>query len=217
MTMTFHYGSGSPFAWRVWLALEHKRLAYDFRLMSFSSGDLRTDEYAQLNPRRKVPVLVDNGFVLYESAAIVEYLEDAYPLSGEGRLFPEHPRERAIVRRVILEADQYLSPGVRPMLHEVFFKPEAERDPTVIQRGRDVLAEELSHFERITRGPFLLGALTAADFTLYPMLAITLRLEQRFGVPGIRSAIGPKLQNSMAQVEALPYFAKTIPPHWNVN
>ena len=38
--ITFYYGSGSPFAWRVWLALEHKKLAYDFKLMSFSDGDL---------------------------------------------------------------------------------------------------------------------------------------------------------------------------------
>lgn len=214
MAMTFYYGSGSPFAWRVWLALEHKQLSYDLKVMSFSDGDLRTDEFAQLNPRRKVPVLVDHEFVLYESAAIVEYLDDAYPLSGGGRLFPEDPRERAAVRRVILEADQYLSPGVRPMLHEVFFKLEAERDTAVIQRGRDALTEELSQFERIIRGPYLLGALTAADFTLYPMLAIALRLGQRFGVPGIRELIRPKLQAWMPQMEALPYFAKTIPPHW---
>ena len=217
MAITFYYGSGSPFAWRVWLTLEHKQLSYDLKVMSFSGGDLRTDEFAQLNPRRKVPVLVDNGFTLYESAAIVEYLEDAYPLSGGGRLFPEDPREKAIVRRVILEADQYLSPAVRPMLHEVFFKPEAERDPAVIQRGRDALTEELSQFERIIREPYLLGSLTAADFTLYPMLAIALRLEQRFGLDGIRATFGPKLEAWMAQVEALPYFAKTIPPHWKTN
>ena len=41
MPLTFYYASGSPYAWRVWLALEHKRIAYGFRLMSFFDGDLK--------------------------------------------------------------------------------------------------------------------------------------------------------------------------------
>ena len=38
--ITFYYGSGSPYAWRVWLALEHKQLAYELKTISFSAGDL---------------------------------------------------------------------------------------------------------------------------------------------------------------------------------
>ena len=38
MALTFYYASGSPFAWRVWLALEHKQLAYEHKVMSFSAG-----------------------------------------------------------------------------------------------------------------------------------------------------------------------------------
>jgi glutathione S-transferase len=38
--LTFYYGSGSPFAWRVWLALEHKQIPYEMRILSFSSGEL---------------------------------------------------------------------------------------------------------------------------------------------------------------------------------
>jgi len=40
MAIDFYYGSGSPFAWRVWLALEHKALPYELKVMSFDSGDL---------------------------------------------------------------------------------------------------------------------------------------------------------------------------------
>lgn len=36
MSITFYYGSGSPYAWRVWLALEHKRLPYELTVLSFS-------------------------------------------------------------------------------------------------------------------------------------------------------------------------------------
>ena len=59
MAITFYYGAGSPFAWRVWLALEHKALAYELKVLSFSDGDLKKPEFAALNPRRKIPVLVD--------------------------------------------------------------------------------------------------------------------------------------------------------------
>ena len=75
MAVVLYYGSGSPYAWRAWLALEQKGASHEVRTMSFAAGDLRTAEFLALNPRRRVPVLVDNGFVVYESAAIVEYID----------------------------------------------------------------------------------------------------------------------------------------------
>jgi len=42
--LTFYYGSGSPYAWRVWLALEHKAIAYELKMISFSAGDLKKPE-----------------------------------------------------------------------------------------------------------------------------------------------------------------------------
>ena len=97
MSVKFYYASGSPYAWRVWLALERKGVPYHQKTLSFSDGDLKTPEYEALNPRRRVPVLVDDDFVLTESGAIVEYLEDRWP-NGPS-LFAHEPRRRAIQRR----------------------------------------------------------------------------------------------------------------------
>ena len=79
MSVRFYYGSGSPYAWRVWLALEHKGIPYHRKTLSFDAGDLKTAEFGALNPRRRVPVLVDDDFALAESAAIVESIEERWP------------------------------------------------------------------------------------------------------------------------------------------
>lgn len=77
MALCFYYASGSPYGWRVWLSLEHKGLRYELRTLSFSAGDLTKPQYLAINPRHKVPALTDDGLAIYESAAIVEYLESA--------------------------------------------------------------------------------------------------------------------------------------------
>ena len=89
--------------------LAHIRaLARDERaLLSFSAGDTRKPEFIALNPRHQVPVLVHDDFTLYESGAIVEYLDEAFPGRG-APLFPGDAQRRALIRRVILEVDTAL-------------------------------------------------------------------------------------------------------------
>jgi len=222
MAITFYYGAGSPFAWRVWLALEHKALAYELRVLSFSDGDLKKPEFAALNPRRKVPVLLDADgpgkgqappFVLYESAAIIEYLEDAYPRSGAA-LFPGDARERALVRRMVCEADNYVAPAVNRLLSRVQFTPEAQWNEDKIAAAHRDCVEEFEAWELQLRGDFLAGPLSAADLTLYPMIALALRCENRKPNLGVRAALPQPMRDWMQRVESLPYLAKTWPAHW---
>ena len=100
MAITFYYGSGSPYAWRVHLALEHKALPYDRKILSFAAGDTRKPEFVALNPRHRVPTITDGDFTLYESNAIVEYLDEAYPGRGQP-LFPGDAKSRALIRRLV--------------------------------------------------------------------------------------------------------------------
>lgn len=213
MTITFYYGSGSPYAWKVHLALEHKALPYERKVLSFDAGDTRKPEFLARNPRGRVPTIDDNGYVLYESNAIVEYLEDAYPGRG-APLFPGDARERGLVRRLVAEVDNYVYPAVDKVLGEAF-KTGDQQDAQAIETGRAGVAEELRMYTRGMRGPFVAGPLSAADFALYPYIAFLFRVEVK-RIPNLRAAelLTPELAAWRARMEALPYFARTYPPHW---
>lgn len=211
--ITLYYGSGSPFAWRVWLALEHKGLAYDLQEMSFSAGDLKTDAYRRINPRCKVPAIEDDGFSLYESAAIVEYLDEQY--AGRGApLFPGDARNRAQIRRLINEADLYFDAACRRLLQAVLFTKKEDWDESRIKRARDAVAVELSALEERLTGEYFAGPISAADFTIYPMIALTLRMDLRKPGLDMVSLVGPKLAGWAKRLESLPLLSKTYPPHW---
>lgn len=211
MPIDFYYGSGSPYAWRVWLTLEHKRLPYTLKMVSFSEGDLQKAEFLALNPRHKVPVIVDGEFSLFESAAIVDYLEEAYP---ERPVLPCSVQQRAVARRMIREADQYLAAALEILVDEILFTAEEKRDESRLQRGRDAMLAELGRFESLLTGDWFTEDVGAVDYTVYPLIALAIRIEKRIPSLGIEAALGRRLRDWLGQMEALPYFPTTYPPHW---
>ena len=79
MAIEVYWGSGSPYAWRVLLALEHKGLPYTAHLLQFSKQEHKSPHLLQMNPRGRVPVLKDGEYVCFESLAILYYLDRKYP------------------------------------------------------------------------------------------------------------------------------------------
>ena len=57
MSLLLYYGSGSPYAWRAHLALEHKALAHERKILSFSEGDTKKPEFIALNPSAATTLL----------------------------------------------------------------------------------------------------------------------------------------------------------------
>ena len=100
MAIEVFWGSGSPYAWRVLLALEYKRLPYVSHLLQFSKQEHKSQEMLSLNPRGRVPVLKDGDYVCFESLAILYYLDLKYPEpTAESRKLLKDAREK-------LEAEQ---------------------------------------------------------------------------------------------------------------
>jgi glutathione S-transferase len=213
LALTFYYGSGSPYAWRVWLALEHKSIPYERKVLSFADGDLKKPEYLAINPRGKVPAIVDGDLRLYESAAIVEYLEDAYPDYGK-RLFPGSVRDRAVVRRLVCEAESYFVPAMNRLVQRVLFTKPEDWDAARIAAARDEVAAQLERWAQSLHGDYLAGPLSAADFTLYPLIALALRCEKKQPDSALREGMPARIGAWMQGVEILPFFPKTWPAHW---
>ncbi|MGZ5127083.1 MAG: glutathione S-transferase family protein [Burkholderiales bacterium] len=212
MALTLYYLSGSPYAWRVWLALEHKRIAYELKALSYDAGDFKDPAFRKLNPRQRVPVIVDNGFALYESAAIVEYLEDKQP--GDPRLFSSEVRERAVQRRMVREADQYFATALEHLVEAVLFTPQENWSDERIASAYGDIKQELALWETMICGEYLSGTLSAADFTLYPEIALVQRMGKRKRDLVTPDLTGPKIGAWMERMQALPVVQKTWPPHW---
>jgi glutathione S-transferase len=216
LALTLYYGSGSPYAWRVQLGLEHKALPYELKLLSFSAGDTLKPEFLALNPRHQVPVLVDGAFSLYESNAIVEYLDEAYPGRG-APLLPGDAKTRALVRRLILEVDHHYSVESDKLLDQALWKKPEERDAKVIAESRKAVVGELGKFASAMRGDYLAGPLSAADFAFYPMVAFLRRAQIKLPDLDADGMLPPAIAGWKARIEALPFFEKTLPPHWKAS
>jgi glutathione S-transferase len=118
----------SPFTRKVRIVLAEKKIEYDFELDNPWNADAKA---AKHSPLGKVPVLVlDDGTALFDSRVIVEFLDNASPLS---RLLPSENRERIDVRRWEALADGVLDAGVLVRAETTQRKP-AQRSQTWVDR-----------------------------------------------------------------------------------
>ena len=93
--MQLHVSYRSSAASRARIALNLKGVEYEAIAHQASKGDFDSPEYRKLNPQGLVPALEDEGRVLVQSMAILEYIEEAYPTPP---LLPQDKGERARVR-----------------------------------------------------------------------------------------------------------------------
>ena len=214
MAVDLYTGHGSPYGWRVWLALELKKVAHDVKILSFQAGDTRKPEFVALNPRHTVPTIVDDGHVLWESLAILEYLDERF--ASGAKLYPGDAGNRARVRRLIAETEAYLyREGISPIVDELFWSGDKGPDPEIVAKARGRLAEELEYMAKELKGKFLAGdTLTAADCVLAPCLQYCKRITVRKPETKLEDVIPPALREYGKRIESLPYFDKTYPPHW---
>jgi glutathione S-transferase len=214
MAVDFYHGHGSPFSWRVWLALEAKGIPYNLKVLSFQNEDTKKPGFRAVNPRGLVPTVVDDGFVMWESLAILEYLDERF--TSGAKLYPGDAASRGRVRRLVAEIESYLyREGISPIVDELFWSGDKAPNPEVVAKARDKVKEELDYMANELKGKFLAGdTVSAADCVLAPCLQYCKRITFRKPETRLDDLVPAALRDYDKRIESLPYFDKTYPPHW---
>jgi glutathione S-transferase len=218
MSIELHWSSGSPYAWRVQLALQLKGLSYVSHLHELSSGELKSPEYLALNPRGRVPTLVDDGFVLYESLAILAYLDRKFPRPA---LFGQTAEETGLIWCVIAEYTAYVDPAVEDFILPLQFG-QAEAHADGVKEAAGTLRVELDRLEqRLRASAHLAGPeLSAADLVVYPHVRSIERAGSKDAARALHIDLAPlarrwpALSTWARRIEALPGFERTFPSYW---
>lgn len=218
MAIEIFWGSGSPYSWRVMLALEYKQLAYESHALDLSKQEHRSPDMLKLNPRGRVPVLKDGDFVCYESLAILIYLDRKYPRNP---LFGDSPEAAGTIMRRICEYQMYVEDHLNRIVTAIFFGALESRLEEV-NRSLEVVVNEARTMEaRLTLAPWLAGEeCSAVDLVLFPSIKILQRALARREADELQTPFEPLEPNFpsiaawLRRVEALPGYERTYPPHW---
>ena len=203
--MKLHGYFRSSAAWRTRIALNLKGLDVEHVSHHLRHGEQRNPTYLALNPQGLVPTLeLDDGTVLTQSLAIIEWLDETHP---EPALLPKAPLERARVRAfaqaIACDTHPVQNLKVLARLRELGLAEEK-----VQEWAAWVNREGLSACETLIKdekGPFCFGDVpTLADLCLVPQLANA----RRFGVD---VSAYPRLLKAEAAAKALPAFANAAP------
>jgi glutathione S-transferase len=216
--LELYWGSGSPFAWRVMLALEIKKIPYTPHLIEFSKKQHRAPEFLALNPRGKVPLIKDGDFVLSESLAILAYLDRKVP---EPPLFGRIPEETGLVWRSVSETISYLEPAADRIVDPIF-SGKAVEEADEISAALPPLHDELRRIEdQLNRSSWLAGdAITAADIVAYPAVETLMRAAGKDAAKALNLGLlplerhYPRIADWRGRIAALPGYERTYPPHW---
>jgi maleylacetoacetate isomerase len=197
----------SSTSYRVRIALNLKKLAYDYRPVHLRRGEQSQAAYRALNPQGVVPTLVVDGLVLTQSMAILDYLEERWP---DPALLPADLPGRARVQALaqLVAADMHPLNNLRVLRYlegELALAHDARQAwiHRWLREGFDALEALLS--PEAGTGRFCHGrAPTLADLCLVPQVFNA----ERFGFD---LAPYPRLRAIVAACRALPAFAAADP------
>lgn len=202
--MRLHYHPMSPNSRRALMAAIQLGAPVERVLVDLRKGEQKRPEYLALNPNGKVPTLEDDGFVLWESRAIMTYLADRTP--GQ-TLYPQEVHARADVNHWLFWDAVHLSPAVQVLTYERVVKAmlgQGDPDPKEVERGNRLVAPLLPVLDgHLASREWLCGtALTLADLSLATPLGFAERAQ---------IALPANVGAWLGRVQALDAWKQTVP------
>jgi GST-like protein len=121
------YTAATPNGWKASITLEELGLPYELKTISFDENEQKSDWYLKINPNGRIPALVDDGFPIFESGAIMTYLAEK-----TGKLMPTDLQGKTKVMQWLM----FQMGGIGPMMGQanVFFRYFPEKIQPAIDR-----------------------------------------------------------------------------------
>lgn len=185
---------------KVRIAMIEKGLEFERINVDLAKKEQKKPEYLKIHPFGQVPALDDEGFIVYDSTIINEYLEDEYPYPP---LLPKDSEGRARARLTEDFRDNHFNPHFIEIIHEIR-KPENERNTKVIDHAKAEITKCFDRIEKELEGrEYLAGTFSLADIAYMP----NFDLLERFGIP-----VEPKYKNIhawMKRLKARPSYTES--------
>lgn len=140
----FYHTPVSPNSRRVWITLLEKGLEFELIEVKLNNGEQLQPEFLQINPFHHIPALVDDGFNLVESLAILDYLDTKYPTPT---MLPSDAKDLGIVRMVELVTVNELLPALTTLAPVILGLPGA--DPEKIDQAKVKIVTGLKFLESL--------------------------------------------------------------------
>jgi glutathione S-transferase len=205
MKLYFHPMSGN--SRRVLLVATHLEVPLERVLIDLTKGEQRETPHLGRNPNGRVPVLDDDGFLLWESRAIMVYLAEKTP--GQ-TLLPTDMRGRADVNRWLFWCAAHMAPANTVLVFENFVKAVTGRgpaDPVEVARGGALVAQYAPVLDAHLAGKTWVAQdrLTLADFSLASSFALA-------GPARLPIADYANLRAWLGRMQELDAWKRTAPP-----
>ena len=167
--------------------LTELEIDYQRHSIGTQDGDLETEEYKSLNPNSKIPTIRDNGFVMWESHAIIRYLARQY---GLGTLYPDDPQKAAMSDQWMTWSTDSFMGTFFPVFWQLVRTEESERDYKKIAEMAKQSSEILQILEdHLVKNNFVAGEqFTYGDIPLGVLIHKYFVLDiERPSLPGIEA------------------------------
>jgi len=159
------YTAPTPNGWKVSIALEEMGIPYEVRVIDFATNEQKADWYVKLNPNGRIPTLIDDGFALFESGAILIYLAEK-----TGRFLPRDTQTRSRVIQWLM----FQMSAVGPMMGQanVFLRYFPEKIQPAIDRYQREVTRLFGVLDRqLASHEFVVGDYSIADMALWPWVS----------------------------------------------
>ncbi len=167
--LRLYFHPASTYARRVRIVLHEKGIEFEPIVLDMAARAHRAPDYLALNPYGRVPTIDDDGFVLYESSAILLYLEATRP---KPQLSPADAQGRARMDMHLRLCDLQMGRPTGTIIFPKRFLPEDRWDRAAMAQAKSEIEKHLEIVERtIGDQPYLVGdAYTLADVAYTPFL-----------------------------------------------